>query len=434
MRLLVPGLVSGDRNALRPSFDRPRMRRAPCDARVADTPDRAKGSALKRARHLALRTLVSIMITGWPIVGQPAVASGQTPDGGPQVAPPDSWSQFRGTPALTGITSADVPENLELLWTFDAGESIDSSAAIVDGTVYVGTYLGELIAVDLETGEAKWRYQATPDVGIGESSPAVGHGLVFVGDLAGLLHAVDSATGEGVWTFQTDGEIKSSPVVVGEQVLVGSYDGYLYSLTATDGTLVWKYETLNYVHATPAVANGVAYFGGCDEVFRGVRVTDGEEVFSVSAGAYTAASPAVVGNRVYFGTFNNEVLGLDLVNQEVLWRYEHHTRHFPFYSSALNVDGKVIIGGRDRMVHAIDEQTGQEVWTFTTGARVDSSPAASDGRVYIGSGDGRLYILDLETGEKLWEFDTAAPLFASPAIAEGKVVIGSQDGVLYCFG
>jgi len=201
-----------------------------------------------------------------------------------------------------------------------------------------------------------------------------------------------------------------------------------------DGALAWKYETLNYVHATPAVVDGVAYFGGCDEVFRGVRVSDGEEVLSTPAGAYTAASPAIRGTRAYFGTFDNEVLGLDLSSQEILWRYEHHTRHFPFYSSALNVEGKVIIGGRDRMVHAIDETTGKELWTFVTGARVDSSPAAADGRIYIGSGDGRLYVLDLESGEKLWEFDTGAPLSASPAIADGKVVIGSQDGVLYCFG
>ena len=198
--------------------------------------------------------------------------------------------------------------------------------------------------------------------------------------------------------------------------------------------MVWKHETLNYVHATPAVVDGVAYFGGCDEVFRGVRVSDGEEVLNLPAGAYTAASPAIRGTRAYFGTFDNEVLALDLSSREVLWRYEHHTRHFPFYSSALNVDGKVIIGGRDRMVHAIDETTGKELWTFTTRARVDSSPATADGRVYVGSGDGRLYVLDLDSGEKLWEFDTAAPLSASPAIAEGKVVIGSQDGILYCFG
>ena len=217
-------------------------------------------------------------------------------------------------------------------------------------------------------------------------------------------------------------------------MLIGSYDGFLYALTIADGELVWKHESLNYVHATPAVADGVAYFGGCDAVFRGVRVADGEEVVSLPAGAYTAASPTIRGSTAYFGTFDNEVLALDLASHDLLWRYEHHTRHFPFYSSALNVDGKVIIGGRDRMVHAIDEATGAEAWTFATRARVDSSPATAGGKVYIGSGDGRLYVLDVETGEKLWEFDTAAPLSASPAIADGKVVISSQDGVVYCFG
>lgn len=86
------------------------------------------------------------------------------------------------------------------------------------------------------------------------------------------------------------------------------------------------------------------------------------------------------------------------------------------------------------MVHAIDESSGEALWTFMTQARVDSSPAAAGDRVYIGSGDGRLYVFDLKTGNKVWEFDTGAPLSASPAIAEGKLVIGSQDGVLYCFG
>ena len=82
----------------------------------------------------------------------------------------------------------------------------------------------------------------------------------------------------------------------------------------------------------------------------------------------------------------------------------------------------------------LDEQTGEGRWTFTTQARVDSSPAASGNRVYAGSSDGRLYVLDLTTGEKLWEFDAAAPLVASPAIAQSRLVIGSEDGVLYCFG
>ena len=298
--------------------------------------------------------------------------------GGPAVAqtasPADTWAQFRGGASLTGVSATTVPDALELLWTFEAGESIDSSAAIGrDGTVYVGAYTGELIALDLDTGEVRWRYRASEQMGIGESSPAVGDGRVFVGDLAGVLHAVDAATGDPLWTYATQGEIKSSPVLVGDRVLIGSYDGYLYGLDRATGELAWQVETQNYVHATPAVIDGVAYFGGCDETFHGVRVSDGVEVVSLPAGAYTAASSAVRDGRAYFGTFDNEVIGLDLSTQEILWRYEHPERHFPFYSSALNVDGTVVIGGRDRMVHAIDEATGEARWTFMTRARVDSS-------------------------------------------------------------
>ena len=379
-----------------------------------------------------MRILVAILTVGCVVSSLGASTRAQQTDV-TRAAPANGWPQFRGTPDLSGVSAAHIPDVPELLWTLDVGESIDSSAAIVDGTVYVGTYAGELIAVDLETGTPKWRYEANAVYGIGESSPAVADQLVLIGDLEGVLHAVDVDAGEAAWTYQTGGEIKSSPVIVGEHVLIGSYDGYLYSLALADGQLAWRYETANYVHATPAVSDGVAYFGGCDEVFHGIRVADGVEVLSLPAG-YTAASPTISGDRAFFGTHNNEVLGIDLTTQEILWRYEHHTRHFPFYSSALNVDGKVVIGGRDRMVHAIDDQTGEEAWTFVTSRRVDSSPVAADGRIYIGSGDGRLYVLDLETGEKLWEFDTAAPLFASPAVADGKIVIGSQDGILYCFG
>ena len=128
--------------------------------------------------------------------------------GQPQTAHSDRWSQFRGTPELTGVSETTLPNDLQLLWTFEAGESIDSSAAISDGTVYVGTYSGDLVAVDLETGTLRWKYQASEEMGIGESSPAVGRGVVYVGDLAGMLHAVDATTWESLWTYQTEGEIK----------------------------------------------------------------------------------------------------------------------------------------------------------------------------------------------------------------------------------
>lgn len=154
-------------------------------------------------------------------------------------APQGAWPQFRGSAALLGTTEAALPPTLKLLWTYDAGDSIESSAAIADGVVYVGSQSGELHAVNLADGSPKWKYKASPD-GIGESSPAVAGGLVYIGDLSGTVHAVDAASGKPVWTFKTDGEVKSSPVVTGETVLIGSYDSNLYALAAKTGKLQWK--------------------------------------------------------------------------------------------------------------------------------------------------------------------------------------------------
>jgi outer membrane protein assembly factor BamB len=261
----------------------------------------------------------------------------------------------------------------------------------------------------------------------------VARDLVFVGDLEGVLHAVGVADGKARWTFKTGAEIKSSPVVVGDRVLIGSYDAHLYCLTL-DGKLVWKVETKAQVHATPAVRNGVAFVAGCDEILRAIRVADGRELFTMSSGSYTAASPVIAGSRAFYGTFENEVLAVDLDARKFLWRYRHAERNFPFYASAAVADGRVFVGGRDKMVHALDAATGKAIWTFTTRARVDSSPAVAGGVVWVGSNDGRLYALDAASGKSVWEFDAGGPLSASPAIAGGRLVIGSQDGTVFCLG
>ena len=344
----------------------------------------------------------------------------------------DEWPQFRGNPQLTGVATSALPSSLKLLWTYDAGDTVESSPAIAAGTVYVGVQSADLLAIDLQSGKLRWKYRAKD--GIGESSPAVHDGVVYIGDLAGQLHAVRAADGKGLWIFKTKAEIRSSPVVTGDRVLIGSYDGNLYCLSARDGKLLWKFTTNLYVHATPAIAESIAYLGGCDEILRGIRIADGKQVLKLSSGGYTAASPALLGQWAYFGTFNNEMLRVSLLQKRIVWRYEDPERHFPYYSSAGAEGDRIVVGGRDKMIHCLNAKTGKIMWTFATGARVDSSPAIAGGRVYVGSNDGRFYVLDLATGQKVWVFEAGSPLFASPAIAAGRIVIGSEDGRLYCFG
>jgi outer membrane protein assembly factor BamB len=356
---------------------------------------------------------------------------GISPTAYPQDTPADNWAQFRGNHRLSGVSQSNVPQALKQLWTYEAGDAIESSAAIVGGTVFIGSQKGELTALSLDNGSVYWKYQTGSQ--IGESSAAYGGGVVYIGDLGGVLHAVNAPDGKRLWTFKTGNEIKSSPVVVGDRVLIGSYDQHLYCLSTRNGSVLWKVKTNGPVHATPSVAGGVAFIAGCDEQFRAIRLSDGREVFSVSSDAYTGASPALAGNGAYYGTFNSEVLMVSLTEHRVVWRYQHPQRKFPYYSSAAVTANRMVVGGRDKMVHGLT-LAGKGVWNFATRARVESSPAIAGGRVFVGSNDGRFYVLSLSNGAKLWEFNAGSPLSASPAIANGRIVIGSQDGRLYCFG
>ena len=164
------------------------------------------------------------------------------------------WRQFRGTPRLTGVSASAPPATLKLLWTYEAGEVIESSAAIADGVVYVGGGNGDLVALDLASGKLRWKY--TTGNLIGESSPAVGADAVYIGDLGGILHAVNRRDGKPLWTFKTGCR---------DQVVAGRRrrrraDRLLRQASLRprrqDRRQRWKVQTKGQVHATPAVQDG----------------------------------------------------------------------------------------------------------------------------------------------------------------------------------
>ena len=388
------------------------------------------------SRREALAGLATLGMAGLatvrPAFGQARTGSAPRPTAIADTPPPDRWPQFRGQPRLTGVAAGALPETPRVLWSHETGDVIDSSAAIAAGVVYVGAGDGQLLALDAGTGAVRWKYPA--GTLIGESSPSVAGAAVYIGDMDGIVHAVDATKGTRLWTFKTDSEIKSSPVVVGDFVIVGSYDTHLYALDVRTGRVRWKVQTNGPVHATPAVANDLVFVAGCDSIFRAIRTANGSEAYQVDVGAYVGASPVIVGDQAYFGTYENEVLALDLTARRIRWRYSDPSRQFPFVSSAAFSAGRVIVGGRDKFVHAIAAQTGKAAWTFATRARVESSPVVAGGRVYIGSSDGRLYVLDEMTGRKVWEFDAGDAITASPAIASNRLVIGARNGVVYCLG
>ncbi|HIK93794.1 MAG TPA: methyltransferase domain-containing protein [Planctomycetes bacterium] len=60
-------------------------------------------------------------------------------------------------------------------------------------------------------------------------------------------------------------------------------------------------------------------------------------------------------------------------------------------------------------IYALDEKSGDEQWTLTAGARIDSPPTVHRGRVVFGGADGWVYCLRASDGELVWRY-RAAPL------------------------
>ena len=85
-----------------------------------------------------------------------------------------NWVSFRGNSQLTGVADSELPDTPQLLWTFQAGDMIESTAAVVDGTVYVGALDGMLYAIDAGTGEKIWTYRTNSSI---KASPAIHDGV-----------------------------------------------------------------------------------------------------------------------------------------------------------------------------------------------------------------------------------------------------------------
>lgn len=344
-----------------------------------------------------------------------------------------SWSRFRGDTRNSGVSPEQLVPPLRIRWRHSTtdNESVTATAAIVDGVAYVGSLIGEFLAIDLATGDVRWTFRTRDESGIA-SSACIVDGSVFFGDEFGFLYCLDINSGASRWQFEAGAEIISSPHVVDGLVVFGCYDGVVYAIDAATGKPRWTFKTEAQVHSTVAIVDNKVLAAGCDGALHVIGLRDGKEIRAVRFGGQTASSVAVRGDYAYLGTLGNEVLCINWQNEEIIWQYRDADREFPFQSSAALWKQLVILGGRDKALHALDQETGKLRWRFATRGRVDSSPLVAGGIAFVGSQDGRLYALDAASGDKRWEFEAGGAVSASPAIADGVLVIGTEDGVIYC--
>ncbi len=347
----------------------------------------------------------------------------------------EDWALFRGTQGLGGVAAGRLPDNPELLWSFEVAGAITSSPVVKDGRVYFGADDNNLHCVDVASGEELWSF-ATEDMI--EAPPSWIDGTVYIGSNDFFFYAIDAISGELRWKYETGDKIMGAANYIeteaGLCIVVGSYDNNLYGLRADNGEKLWHYATDNFLNGTPAVDGDITCFGGCDAILHVVSVMDGSAVTSVPLGSDSqiAGSVAIEDGKAYFGHYGNQFVCIDLATQETLWHYD--SDRYPFFSSPSLTADRVLFGGRDKHMHCVKKSDGTPIWKFRTGRKIDSSPVVCGDKVVFGSGDGRLYMLDLKSGTETWSYDIGKPLVASPAVQGGKIFVGCNDGKLYVFG
>ena len=141
------------------------------------------------------------------------------------------------------------------------GTYLIASPAVIGDILYVGSYAGEVVAMDWRKKEKVWTYKPSDREFPIHSSAAVNDKYVIVGGQDKQLHCIHRQTGKKAWIFKARGQVNSSPVIVGDRVFVGSNDGNLYGINIDTGTEVFRFTDGRPFSASPAVGDGVLVVG-----------------------------------------------------------------------------------------------------------------------------------------------------------------------------
>ena len=341
----------------------------------------------------------------------------------------------------TGSQARTIPH---IKWVFhtntnctnSSGETvpcrINSSPTIKGGIIYVGSFDGNLYAINSVNGEEKWKYFTGNKV---SPSPSISsNGTIYFASNTGNVYAVNS-NGKREWMFTTTQDVKmsSSPAISQDgTIYIGSYDKHLYAINS-DGTLKCKFEVPGAVISSPAIgSDGTVYFGANKEIY---AITPDCQIKWVTPTRGWASSSASISSdgTIYFPSYDGYLYAIK-PNGSIKWKL-YLTREGAYSSPAIGENGNIYLGAFDGKVYAVEDRGtyGRIKWEFPPGTEkyITSSPAiGSDGTIYVGSWDGNFYAINPDGTEK-YRISIGACIRSSPLIADGTIYVGADDGNLY---
>jgi len=306
-------------------------------------------------------------------------------------------------------------------WKFSAGAPVRSSPAVCSGKVFFINAKG-VFALNAETGEKVW---SMPGM-FSDDSPLVLQGetitdrdgkklegILFYGLPLKNVIGVDIADGREVWRYRDGGSTgKGGSSILMHRGLLTFFRGSQATVLVDVLTERRYYEIdggIDNAIFTPAARGGIcfSYINGIvafDMIEYGKGNTKkgskskmkwrfqqaGEKLWDNQHPGISSIS--VDDKAVYFGQVDKHVYALDSNTGTLLWKT---ITGGPVSSSPALGSGELLfVGGQDKMIYGINKKDGAIAWKFATGGPVYSSPAPSGNAVVVGSDDGYVYALE----------------------------------------
>ncbi len=279
------------------------------------------------------------------------------------------------------ITRQNV-SRLEVAWTYRTGETdprfktgkptaFEATPLLVDGTMYLGTPLGRVIALDPATGRERWVFdpKIKRDVSYGdfasrgvstwldESAPvgAACHRRIFVATAQSQLFALDGRDGRPCAGFGRNGMVDltaglrippfepgaysmtSPPVVVNGLVITGSSvsdnsrpnpaSGEVRAYDARSGTLRWTWDPIPQDSKDPAYGEwrgAMAQKSGAANAWSVLAADGARDLVFIPTGS---AAPDYYGAlRLGDNRYANSIVALRASTGKLVWAFQtvHH--------------------------------------------------------------------------------------------------------------
>ena len=367
---------------------------------------------------------------------------------------PGEWAVHQRDLLHTGaVPGPAVSPSGTVQWEYQTGSPLLASPAVAGGMVFLPTGDGRLVALTQDTGAEVWTHNVTGPLNI---TPVVVDDMVVIGQRDGMVVALNKSTGAIRWSFQGKGAIIGSPVVLDGVVYTGTAAHMIYALDARTGDLRWKKEVDNWIVASPVVHQGilvVATQGG--ELYL-IDVSNGTMRYQVDVRSGVDTAATIVGDTAYVTTRVGSIVAFDYREKDVAFRKMYRriwfqlwiwnmvspppgtagviwakNLHDPLIADAAAADGRLFVSSISGAIYALDQETGEILWSVKGLPRAYSSPLVSGDTVIQAASDGTIYGFDAATGEERWRFSLDATIATSPVLAGDTLYVPSVEGTLF---